>query len=134
LAPVLRVIMHDNDAQIITLSADKEVRIWDARTQRCLQAIPDEALQVPENSCLQISITLTPPPLQHHVDVVRPRLPAAPHRLVDDFRPASVRPAMSPAPHALRKRLDDASREASKVRFVAMALNPVKRAPFQLKS
>jgi WD40 repeat protein len=49
LSPVIDVSINDSSAQIISLSIDKQVRIWDIRDQSCIQILLDPYTHFPEN-------------------------------------------------------------------------------------
>lgn len=42
--------INDGDFQIITLGADKTIKVWDIRNQKCVATITDSTNQLPENS------------------------------------------------------------------------------------
>ena len=48
-ASVQRVIVNEDDNQLISLSTDKVLKIWDIRTNKCIQTIQDETDYWPEN-------------------------------------------------------------------------------------
>eukprot|EP01063_Lacrimia_lanifica_P020310 TRINITY_DN27643_c0_g1_i1.p1 TRINITY_DN27643_c0_g1~~TRINITY_DN27643_c0_g1_i1.p1 ORF type:complete len:1624 (+),score=440.38 TRINITY_DN27643_c0_g1_i1:120-4991(+) len=41
--PLIDVVFNSGDNQLVTLSTDKVVKVWDLRTFQCLQTLPDEA-------------------------------------------------------------------------------------------
>jgi WD40 repeat protein len=46
---IQEVIVNDDRNQIITLSTDKQIKIWDCRTSRCIQTVQDHEQYRPEN-------------------------------------------------------------------------------------
>ena len=49
IAKVVNVVVNEKDNQIITASIDKKIKIWDARTWKCLQTLTDASFHVPTN-------------------------------------------------------------------------------------
>ncbi|EPZ36776.1 WD40 repeat-like protein, partial [Rozella allomycis CSF55] len=54
LAPITNIIVSHQEGYIISLSEDKNIRIWDTRTLSCIQSIWDKAYTRPENSITAI--------------------------------------------------------------------------------
>ena len=56
-APILQVIINDSCGQVISLSSDKVIKVWDARRTTCLQTFPDLFTHRPEDviSCIHFS-------------------------------------------------------------------------------
>jgi WD40 repeat protein len=54
MAPIIDIKINPVTAQIISLSHDKTIKVWDLRHQQCLQTISDTPVQRPENlfSCI----------------------------------------------------------------------------------
>ena len=48
-ASVQKVIVVEDDNQLISLSTDKVIKIWDLRTNKCMQTIMDKEHYWPEN-------------------------------------------------------------------------------------
>jgi WD40 repeat protein len=48
-ATVSHVIVNDNEQQIISLSTDKVVKVWDIRTYKCLQTMADREVYRPDD-------------------------------------------------------------------------------------
>ena len=48
-APVCDVIVNEADSQLISLSTDKVIKIWDIRSNKCMQTITDKTEYRPEN-------------------------------------------------------------------------------------
>eukprot|EP00892_Ulva_mutabilis_P006535 jgi/Ulvmu1/4253/UM193_0001.1 len=49
-ATISDVLVNDSDHQIISLSLDKVVKVWDIRTYKCLQTITDRTVYHPEDA------------------------------------------------------------------------------------
>jgi WD40 repeat protein len=78
LSPVIDVCINESSAQIISLSIDKQIRVWDIREQTCVQTLIDPYTHFPENiissihfkpaanggTLLSASSTITPYQLQ----------------------------------------------------------------------
>ena len=47
--PLVDVIFNHNDNQVISLAADKTIKIWDLRTFHCMQTLTDHRRYPPEN-------------------------------------------------------------------------------------
>lgn len=56
-APINDIKVNNSSAQIISLSMDKEIKVWDLRNHQCLQTITDFAFHKPDNfiSCIKYS-------------------------------------------------------------------------------
>lgn len=53
-ASVQKVIVVEDDNQLISLSTDKTIKIWDLRTNKCMQTIVDKEHYWPENKITSI--------------------------------------------------------------------------------
>lgn len=53
-APVQKVVVNEDDNQLISLSVDKVIKVWDVRTNKCFQTIVDKADYWPENRITEI--------------------------------------------------------------------------------
>lgn len=53
-ASVQKVIVNDDDNQLISLSTDKVIKIWDLRSNKCMQTIIDKEDYWPENRITSI--------------------------------------------------------------------------------
>jgi WD40 repeat protein len=56
-APITDIKVNNNSFQIISLSIDKEIKVWGLRNHQCLQTITDCAFHKPDNfiSCIKFS-------------------------------------------------------------------------------
>lgn len=48
-ASILDILMHENQSQLISLSVDKVVKVWDIRNYRCIQTFTDKTEYKPED-------------------------------------------------------------------------------------
>eukprot|EP01062_Namystynia_karyoxenos_P078692 TRINITY_DN8152_c0_g1_i2.p1 TRINITY_DN8152_c0_g1~~TRINITY_DN8152_c0_g1_i2.p1 ORF type:complete len:1695 (+),score=441.43 TRINITY_DN8152_c0_g1_i2:95-5086(+) len=62
-ASLVHVRMNERDHQIITLSSDKCIKVWDVRTFRCMQTIVNNAVYSPENTLLALAVD----PVRHTI-------------------------------------------------------------------
>eukprot|EP01065_Artemidia_motanka_P040445 TRINITY_DN5079_c0_g1_i2.p1 TRINITY_DN5079_c0_g1~~TRINITY_DN5079_c0_g1_i2.p1 ORF type:complete len:1516 (+),score=483.91 TRINITY_DN5079_c0_g1_i2:49-4548(+) len=60
---LVHVRINELDHQIITLSNDKCIKVWDVRTFRCMQTIPDNTTYHPENKLLALNYD----PVRHSI-------------------------------------------------------------------
>ncbi len=58
-APIIDIAINELNGQIISLSIDKVVKIWDIRRQNCVQTLIDSFQHRPENvlSCIHFTPT-----------------------------------------------------------------------------
>ncbi|GAQ84591.1 hypothetical protein KFL_001960080 [Klebsormidium nitens] len=51
-APVMDVFVNESEAQILSLGADKVVKVWDFRTNRCIQTLSEPGVNTPSITAL----------------------------------------------------------------------------------
>ncbi|WIA32779.1 hypothetical protein OEZ86_005963 [Tetradesmus obliquus] len=49
-APLVAVAVNEREHQVISAAADKTIKVWDLRNQRCLQTLQDRATHSPEDT------------------------------------------------------------------------------------
>jgi WD40 repeat protein len=48
-SPICEIVINQSAGQIISLSLDRVIKVWDIRKQNCLQTLPDPITRKPEN-------------------------------------------------------------------------------------
>ena len=57
LAPIVDIKINSSNGQIISVSLDKEIKVWDLKNHQCLQTITDSGFHKPDNiiTCIKFS-------------------------------------------------------------------------------